>query len=69
MKKRKTKKKFNLTNKEFKYIIDNYPDMFKDIKDNLYVTYTSTYLKKAFFFWKGKRVCKNDFYILSKDIE
>lgn len=62
MKKRIVKKKFNLTNKEFNHIINHEPHLFKHLNDFPYGAYIASDL--AIFFWRGKRVSKNDYYKL-----
>lgn len=62
MNKRKLKKRFNLTCKEFKIITRNNPRLFEYAKTELFCVYASNALEKAVFFWKGKRVDRDDYY-------
>ena len=64
MRKRIAKKKFNLTNKEINHIINHEPHLFKHLNDFPHGAYIASGLDSAIFFWKGKRVSKNDYYKL-----
>lgn len=69
MNKRKVKKEFNLTGKEFKDMTLDHPNIFKGIKMSLYGSYSSSCLEKTIFFWKGKRVNRDDYFMLLENLE
>lgn len=69
MNKRKVKKKFKLTCKEFRVMTMNNPNIFKGVKMFLYGSYSSSCLEEAIFFWKGKRIGRDDYFRLLKNLE
>lgn len=64
MNKRKLKKKFHLTCKEFKTIILNDPILLRYIETAkpMHCVFASNALEEAVFFWKGKRVTNEEYY-------
>ena len=62
MNKRKVKKKFKLTNKEFRVMTFNDPNIFKNISTILHSFYANSYLPYRLYFVKGRRVTKEEYY-------
>lgn len=62
MNKRKVKKKFKLTNREFKFMTFNYPNIFKDIPLGTHSFFACASLPYRICFVKGKRVTKEEYY-------
>lgn len=62
MNKRKVKKKFKLTNREFKFMTFNYPNIFKDIPLGTHSFFACASLPYRICFVKGKRVTPKEYY-------
>lgn len=61
MNKRKVKKKFKLTNREFKFMTFNYPNIFKDIPLGTHSFFACASLPYRICFVKGKRVTRKEY--------
>lgn len=74
MNKRKVKKKFHLTCKEFKIMTLNDPRLLRYIETAkpTHSVFASNALEEAVFFWKGERVTNeeyyNNYYKLEKEV-
>lgn len=47
----------------------NNPNIFKGVKMFLYGSYSSSCLEEAIFFWKGKRIGRDDYFRLLENLE
>ena len=69
MNKRKVKKKFHLTCKEFKFMTMNNPNIFKNISRCLYSFFICVSLPYRLCFVKGRRVTKEEYYNFLDEFE
>lgn len=69
MNKRKIKKKFNLTNREFKFMTMNNPNIFKNISRCLYSFFICVSLPYRLCFVKGKRVSREEYDAFTEKLE
>lgn len=69
MNKRKIKKKFHLTCKEFKFMTMNNPNIFKNISRCLYSFFICVSLPYRLCFVKGKRVSREEYDAFTEKIE
>lgn len=64
MNKRKIKKKFKLTNKEFRVMTFNDPNIFKNISTILHSFYANSYLPYRLYFVKVEELQKKSIIII-----
>ncbi len=68
MKKRKIKKEFKLTNREFLYMIESNRNIFNRIRLNLHFVFITSLLCYPIYFYEGKRVSREYYRKKMKEI-